>query len=66
MVLSLWLLLLTKRCAPPEDDLVKSWKWRLWGRRLELLLAAALLAAVALALGVGLGGRKFVTTNMPV
>ncbi|XP_075873042.1 transmembrane protease serine 3 isoform X2 [Nelusetta ayraudi] len=38
-----------------EDDLVKSWKWRLWGRRLELLLAAALLAAVALALGVGLG-----------
>lgn len=61
MVLSLWLL--TKHCATPEDDLVKSWKWRLWGHRLELLLAAALLAAVALALGVGLGGRKFVTSN---
>lgn len=58
----LWLLLLTTRCAPPEDDLVKSWKWRLWGHRLELLLAVALLAVVTLALGVGLGGRKFLTS----
>lgn len=58
-------MLLTKRCAPPEDDLVKSWKWRLWERRLELLLAAALLAAVALALGIGLGGRQFVAAPLP-
>lgn len=50
------LLLLMKPCAPLDDDLAKSSKWNLCECRRELLLVVVLLATVALALGIGLGG----------